>query len=57
VCETILDDEAMNEQDLASTAYDAGWKDQKLMNPKGFKEGTFQLAVCGECIAKTEGAK
>jgi len=57
VCETILDDEAMNEQDLASTAYDAGWRDQKLMNPKGFKEGTFQLAVCGECIAKTEGAK
>jgi len=27
------------------------------MNPKGFQEETYQLAVGGECIAKTEGAK
>jgi len=44
VCETILDDEAINEQDLASTAYDAGRRVQKLVNPKGFKEGTYKLA-------------
>ena len=57
MCETILDDEAIDEQDRASTAHDAAWREQRLVNPKGFKEETYQLAVGGECIAKREGAK
>jgi hypothetical protein len=42
-CETLFDDEAISEQNLASGAYKQGWR-------------TYRFALCGDCI-KAGGAK
>jgi hypothetical protein len=42
-CETLFDDEAISEQNLAPDTYKQGWR-------------TYRLAVCGDCI-KAGGAQ
>jgi|GEM_PF-5694176 len=52
-CERWEESENDNLESVADKFYDRGWRVKKVVDPPGFKPGTYYLAVCPNCAGSS----